>query len=55
MFMQVWIRENDIEDCGLELYFSVDFECLGQVIHHELKENGDSVRVTQANKDEYIK
>lgn len=33
----------------------MDFECLGQVIHHELKDNGDSVRVTQTNKDEYIK
>ncbi|CAL8102046.1 unnamed protein product [Orchesella dallaii] len=51
----VWIRENDIDECGLELFFSVDFECLGQVIHHELKDNGDAVRVTQQNKEEYIK
>lgn len=54
--MQIWIRDNDLDDeeCGLELYFSVDFEILGQVIHHELKDNGDAVRVTEENKDEYF-
>jgi hypothetical protein len=45
----------DDEECGLELYFSVDFEILGQVIHHELKDNGDAVRVTEENKDEYVR
>lgn len=39
----VWIKDNNIEECGLELFYSVDFEVLGQVIHHELKENGDKV------------
>ncbi|XP_020278502.1 E3 ubiquitin-protein ligase Su(dx)-like [Pseudomyrmex gracilis] len=51
----VWIKENNIDDCGLELYYSVDFEILGQVIHHELKENGDKVRVSEDNKEEYIR
>ncbi|XP_046404355.1 E3 ubiquitin-protein ligase Su(dx) isoform X2 [Ischnura elegans] len=51
----VWFRDNDIEECGLELYFGVDFEILGQVIHHELKEGGDKVRVTEENKEEYIR
>ncbi|XP_063229832.1 E3 ubiquitin-protein ligase Su(dx) [Bacillus rossius redtenbacheri] len=51
----VWIKDNNIEDCGLELYFSVDFEILGQVIHHELKEGGDKVRVTEENKEEYMR
>ncbi|KAG8227061.1 hypothetical protein J437_LFUL013244 [Ladona fulva] len=51
----VWVRDNDIEECGLELYFGVDFEILGQVIHHELKEGGDKIRVTEENKDEYIR
>lgn len=49
----VWIKENNIDECGLELYFSVDFEVLGQVVHHELKKNGDKERVTEENKDEY--
>lgn len=50
----VWTKENNIDECGLELYFSVDFEVLGQVVHHELKKNGDSEKVTQENKEEYL-
>lgn len=50
----IWIRDNDIDECSLELWFSVDFEVLGQVVHHELKPNGDRERVTQANKEEYM-
>lgn len=51
----VWIRDNNIDECGLELFFSVDFEVLGQVIHHELKENGDKIRVCEENKEEYMR
>ncbi|XP_011639513.1 E3 ubiquitin-protein ligase Su(dx)-like [Pogonomyrmex barbatus] len=51
----VWIKENNIDECGLELFYSVDFEILGQVIHHELKEGGDKVRVGEDNKEEYIR
>ncbi|KPI93858.1 hypothetical protein RR46_13023 [Papilio xuthus] len=50
----VWIRDNDIDECGLEMWFSVDFEVLGQVIHHELKPAGDKERVTEANKEQYL-
>ncbi|XP_043270860.1 E3 ubiquitin-protein ligase Su(dx) isoform X2 [Venturia canescens] len=51
----VWIKENNIDECGLELYYSVDFEILGQVIHHELKEGGDKIRVVEENKEEYMR
>lgn len=51
----VWIRDNNIEDCALELYFSVDFEILGQIHHHELKQNGDKVQVMESNKEEYLR
>ncbi|CAB0045305.1 unnamed protein product [Trichogramma brassicae] len=51
----VWIKENNIDECGLELYYGVDFEILGQVIHHELKENGDKIKVVEDNKEEYIR
>ena len=51
----VWIKENNIDECGLELYYSVDFEILGQVIHHELKEAGDKIKVVEDNKEEYIR
>ncbi|XP_058452659.1 E3 ubiquitin-protein ligase Su(dx) [Malaya genurostris] len=50
----IWVRDNNIDECGLELWFSVDFEVLGQIIHHELKEEGDKERVTEDNKEEYI-
>lgn len=50
----VWIKDNNIDECGLEMWFSVDFEILGQVIHHELKPAGDKERVTEANKEQYL-
>lgn len=50
----VWIKDNNIDECGLEMWFSVDFEVLGQVIHHELKPSGDKERVTEANKEHYL-
>ncbi|KAL7740604.1 hypothetical protein ACLKA6_009488 [Drosophila palustris] len=50
----IWVKDNSIDECGLELWFSVDFEVLGQIIHHELKENGEKERVTEENKEEYI-
>ena len=51
----VWIRENNIEDCQLELYFNVDFEILGQIQSHELKPGGADIRVSEENKDEYLR
>ncbi|KYO38511.1 E3 ubiquitin-ligase Itchy-like protein isoform A [Alligator mississippiensis] len=50
----VWIKENSLEECGLELYFIQDMEILGKVTTHELKEGGESIRVTEENKEEYI-
>ncbi|XP_055837603.1 E3 ubiquitin-protein ligase Su(dx) [Episyrphus balteatus] len=50
----IWVRDNNIDECGLELWFSVDFEVLGQIIHHELKENGEKEKVSEENKEEYI-
>ncbi|KAH8019547.1 hypothetical protein HPB51_019974 [Rhipicephalus microplus] len=51
----IWIKENNIEECSLELYFSVDFEVLGQIQSHELKTGGGEIRVTDENKDEYLR
>lgn len=47
-------RENDLEECGLELFFIQDMEILGKVTTHELKEGGENIRVTEENKEEYI-
>jgi len=48
-------RDNSLEECGLELFFSTDFEILGKVEHHELKAGGDDILVTDDNKHEYIR
>ncbi|XP_027196654.2 WW domain containing E3 ubiquitin protein ligase suppressor of deltex [Dermatophagoides pteronyssinus] len=50
-----WIKENSIEECGLELYFSVDFEVLGQIQSHDLCEGGADRRVDDTNKEEYLR
>ncbi|XP_043216329.1 E3 ubiquitin-protein ligase Su(dx)-like isoform X2 [Amphibalanus amphitrite] len=51
----VWLRDNNIDECGMEMHFSVDWEKLGKIMHHELKEGGDDILVTEENKEEYIK
>ena len=48
-------RDNNIEECGLELDFTMDFEVLGKVDTIELKEGGSDIAVTEENKEEYIR
>lgn len=50
----VWIRDNDIEECGLEMFFAADFEVLGKVEQFELKTDGANIQVTEENKTEYL-
>ena len=50
----LWIRDNDIEECALEMYFTADFEILGKIEQHDLKEGGADIKVTEENKEEYI-
>ena len=52
--MQIWIRDNDIEECGMEMFFSVDYELLGEIKSYDLKPGGDEILVTEANKEEYL-
>uniref|UniRef100_A0A8C1NBP5 E3 ubiquitin-protein ligase n=1 Tax=Cyprinus carpio TaxID=7962 RepID=A0A8C1NBP5_CYPCA len=51
----IWIKDNNIEECGLEMFFSVDKEILGEVSTHELKPDGGNIQVTEENKEEYIR
>ena len=44
------MKENDLEECGLELYFAHEFEVLGKVEIHELKPGGEDILVTEENK-----
>lgn len=48
------VRDNDIDECDMDLYFVVDYDLLGEVKTHELKENGSEMAVTESNKNEYI-
>lgn len=50
----MWIKENDIDECDMELYFVADYELLGEIRTHELKESGADVKVTEENKEEYL-
>lgn len=50
----VWIKDNNIEECGLDMEFAVDMELLGKITSHELKPNGSNIKVTEENKEEYI-
>uniref|UniRef100_A0A667Y5B0 E3 ubiquitin-protein ligase n=1 Tax=Myripristis murdjan TaxID=586833 RepID=A0A667Y5B0_9TELE len=51
----IWIKDNNIEECGLEMFFSVDKEILGEITTHELKPGGGDIQVTEENKEEYIR
>ncbi|XP_073461973.1 NEDD4-like E3 ubiquitin-protein ligase WWP2 [Aquarana catesbeiana] len=50
----IWIKENNLEECDLELYFVQDMEILGEVTSHKLKEDGENICVTEENKEEFI-
>jgi len=51
----VWIRDNNIDECDLDLDFTMDFEVLGKIDTVELKEGGADITVTELNKEEYIR
>ena len=54
MFVSFSLRDNDVEESGLDLYFCADMEILGKIQTHELKEGGKDIPVTEENKAEYI-
>ncbi|KAH9581735.1 WW domain containing E3 ubiquitin protein ligase 1, variant 2 [Schistosoma haematobium] len=49
-----FIQENNIDECGLDVYFAMDYEVLGELRTHELKPGGRDILLTDANKAEYI-
>uniref|UniRef100_A0A1I8G817 HECT-type E3 ubiquitin transferase n=1 Tax=Macrostomum lignano TaxID=282301 RepID=A0A1I8G817_9PLAT len=48
------IRDSDLEECDLGMYFSVDYEVLGEIREHELKPGGRDIPVNNDNKEDYI-
>lgn len=54
IFINVCHRDNNIEECGLDMEFAVDMELLGKITSHDLKPNGANIKVTEENKEEYL-
>uniref|UniRef100_A0A4W5ML53 E3 ubiquitin-protein ligase n=1 Tax=Hucho hucho TaxID=62062 RepID=A0A4W5ML53_9TELE len=50
----MWVKDNSLEEGGVELYFAQDMEILGKVSTHQLKDDGEDELVTTENKEEYI-
>ena len=50
-----YVRDNNLEEVELDLFFAQDFEVAGKVTQHELKEGGADIKVREENKMEYIK
>lgn len=46
----MWIKDNNIDECDMELYFVADYELLGELKTYELKEGGTEIAVTEENK-----
>jgi len=51
----LWIKDNSIQECDLEMFFAADYEVLGEIKNHELKPDGANIKVTDENKEEYIR
>ncbi|KAA3675739.1 NEDD4-like E3 ubiquitin-protein ligase WWP1, partial [Paragonimus westermani] len=49
-----YIQECNVEEEEMDLYFSTEYEILGEVKTHELKPGGAEIPVTEANKAEYL-
>lgn len=49
-----YIRENPIEDLGMEMTFSTDDNIFGEIKTIDLKPDGQNVEVTDDNKEEYV-
>ena len=49
-----YCRDNNVEECNLEMYFTCDSETLGKYESFDLKPGGAEILVTEANKIEYI-
>ncbi|KAL5103445.1 E3 ubiquitin-protein ligase Su dx [Taenia crassiceps] len=50
-----FIRDNDVDDLDLELYFNGNYYKFDSLQEEELKPGGREIKVTEANKMEYLK
>ncbi|EDV25574.1 uncharacterized protein TRIADDRAFT_23972 [Trichoplax adhaerens] len=49
-----WIKDNNIDECDMEMFFTADMEIFGEIKTYELKTGGSDIKVTDENKEEYI-
>ncbi|KRX14511.1 NEDD4-like E3 ubiquitin-protein ligase WWP2 [Trichinella nelsoni] len=50
-----WIQENNVDEADLGLYFTMDYSLLGEHLSDELKPGGKEIKLTEENKEEYLK
>ncbi|XP_061678288.1 NEDD4-like E3 ubiquitin-protein ligase WWP2 isoform X4 [Syngnathoides biaculeatus] len=50
----MWVKENSLEEFGVELYFAQDVKILGKLSTHQLKDDGENILVNEENKEEYV-
>lgn len=50
-----YFRENPIDEADLDCYFCANFEILGKVEEYELKPGGKNIKVTDENKEEFLR
>ncbi|KRY86333.1 NEDD4-like E3 ubiquitin-protein ligase WWP2 [Trichinella pseudospiralis] len=50
-----WMQENNVDEADLGLYFTMDYSLLGEHLSDELKPGGKDIKLTEENKEEYLK
>ena len=50
----MWVKDNNIEQVQLNMFFEVDVEIFGRRETRELVDNGSQIEVTESNKLDYI-
>ncbi|TNN05523.1 NEDD4-like E3 ubiquitin-protein ligase WWP1 isoform 2 [Schistosoma japonicum] len=51
----IYIRDNPVDECDLDLYFVGTYDLLGEMHEDELIEGGKDIKVTDENKFDYIR
>ncbi|KII61518.1 NEDD4-like E3 ubiquitin-protein ligase WWP2 [Thelohanellus kitauei] len=50
----VWILENPLDELGMDLYFSTEYDEFGKLKEVELMPGGKNTKVTEENKKDYV-
>ncbi|CAH8652960.1 unnamed protein product [Schistosoma bovis] len=51
----IYVRDNPVDECDLDLYFIGTYDLLGALREDELIEGGKDIKVTEENKSDYIR